>query len=194
MLHDEARKVVAENPDAEIDRLIDRFGTDALLARIRPRQAARKRGRPRGSFTTREIDRRLILAALALQCEWIHRYDGGRPPGQRELINAILNACWDNRKGLWDKSTCRALLLPDYLGSSPATVRRRVSSRPQMYLTVGPCQHWRAHEFILHDADRGLLWEHEALRPWPPSRTWCDLHRRRPELRLLPDTTETANT
>src|SRR5260370_42407645 len=101
MLHDEARKVVAENHDAEIDRLIDRFGTDALLARIRPRQAARKPARPRGSFTTREIHRRLIRAASALHAGRTHRYDRGRPPGRTELITTDLHAASHHRKRLW---------------------------------------------------------------------------------------------
>jgi hypothetical protein len=180
---------VSQDPKIDVEALIDRLvhevGADELIRRIEARKAKGKderkakgkRGRPVG-LKYQEDDQQLLLLAAALQIEWGKRVPEERLPTRFALLTKIVDLSWDYE-------ACKIAGIPcNRPGPRKSSVVKRLMSRLQT-VTIYAKDFPRGKVAIpLMKPPKGL--DRGVVGFRPPPEMWENVHRLRPDLRLLP--------
>jgi hypothetical protein len=143
-----------------------------MLERPMPVVRARKRGRPTGSKGLHylEMDTRLLCLAETLRLEW--RWRNQRPPSQFAAIRKVVRLC--RRPGM-----ARLLGLPNVrLGADEHAIVTRLRGRKRVLSSIAAS---------IQDLEQG------ERRYYPPAELFEELHRKWPDLQLLPDEAKDQN-
>jgi hypothetical protein len=159
--------------EALIDEMIERFGVDEAVRRIKARKA-KGPGRPKG-LAYLQTDAWLLTLTYALAIEWEKRQKHLPPNDRRyltkpERLKKIIYVCSEHPE------IAHRLRVISGLDATKNSVMKRVLTRSCLALPL-------MDEF--HVAEMELA---KGTRPaaWPLPEDWEEVHRARPDLQLLP--------